>query len=217
MQPYTQTPNSIYAAMPDMGEAELRIVLVVVRMTHGWHRSAALISLSYFERATGLSRHGVLAGIRAALSNGHIRRERSGSSYSYAIVDNSDSAAADYPQAETPHAPPPGVQPAHPKKKPDVRDEQLEEMLITISSAAAETGERPLESVGWLAKRARGLGMGDGDLWCLWQSCQQARRPLGLLLWALGHDGRVMRGKTQGRAGKRRSGAHSVFYEVMRS
>lgn len=222
MQPYTQTPNSIYAAMPSMGEAELRVVLAVVRMTHGWHRPAAVISLSYFEQATGLSRHGVLAGIRAATRHGHITREPAGRSYSYSLVDNSRPAAAVSPhdQPAPPLCPPQvEVQPAHPTKKETLRENKgIEDMLITISAAAAEMGEAPLENLPWLARRAGELGMGDGDLWCLWVACRKAaRRPVGLLLWALQGDGRMMRGKRQGRAGRARSEAHRRFFDEMRA
>jgi hypothetical protein len=220
MQPYTQTPNRIYAAMPEMGEAELRCVLVVTRMTRGYHRPNAVISLSYFEKATGLSRPAVLAGLRQAMTHGYISRERSGRSYAYALVDNSAPGADASPQpaaADSLSAPQPSVKPVASLKKETLREAQNEEMLITISAAAAEIGEAPLENVAWLARRAAGLGMGDGDLWCLWIACRKtARKPLGFFLHALNGDGGAPTQKRGERATRARSSVHQRFREELR-
>ena len=72
---YTQTPNAIYALMPEMSEAELRVTLAICRQTFGWHREKARLSLSRLEAATGMSKSGVLAGIEAGIDRGTIGRE----------------------------------------------------------------------------------------------------------------------------------------------
>lgn len=72
---YTQTPNAIYALMPEMSEAELRVTLAVCRQTFGWHREKARLSLSRLEAATGMSKSGVLSGIEAGIDRGTIGRE----------------------------------------------------------------------------------------------------------------------------------------------
>ena len=72
---YTQTPNAIYALMPEMSEAELRVTLAICRQTFGWHRGKARISLADLERATGMSKQGVLQGIEAGAGRGIIARE----------------------------------------------------------------------------------------------------------------------------------------------
>ncbi|MEZ4581563.1 MAG: hypothetical protein R3A10_07990 [Caldilineaceae bacterium] len=42
----------------EMGEAELRVALVIMRETFGWHRESKQMSLSYLQQATGMSRPG---------------------------------------------------------------------------------------------------------------------------------------------------------------
>jgi len=81
---YTQTPNSLLDThMPDMGEAELKVVLAVVRQTFGWHKRKDKISLSQLEELTGLTRKSVIAGIEQARERGVLDREEAGTSYVY--------------------------------------------------------------------------------------------------------------------------------------
>lgn len=68
---YTMTPNDLFdRLMADMRETELKVVLYACRQTFGYHRETDLISLSQFEKATGLSRQGVIDGIEAAKERG---------------------------------------------------------------------------------------------------------------------------------------------------
>jgi len=77
---YTQIPNQILGAwrngtfiigqMSDMGEAELKVALALCRQTFGFHRNEAQASLSWFEKATGLSRQGVINGLAQLLKRG---------------------------------------------------------------------------------------------------------------------------------------------------
>lgn len=68
---YTQAPNQLFdELMAVMGEAELRIVLVAVRKTLGYHKTHDAISLSQFMKMSGLSRQGALDGIEAAKERG---------------------------------------------------------------------------------------------------------------------------------------------------
>lgn len=91
---YTQTPNLLLDEhLPDMGHAETKVVLVVVRKTMGWHKRADVISLTQLEKLTGLSRQGVLNGIEDAIERGVLQREKAGSSYAYSLVVNE----VDYP------------------------------------------------------------------------------------------------------------------------
>lgn len=64
---YTQIPNVFFAAMPDMKEAELRILLAVARQTFGYHRNSDYLSITQLCKMTGLSRQGVVNGIAAAV------------------------------------------------------------------------------------------------------------------------------------------------------
>lgn len=70
---FTQIPNLLIDVhMPDMKEAELRVVLVVARKTFGWHKDSDRISLTQLQKLTGMSRQGVLNGIDAAMARGVI-------------------------------------------------------------------------------------------------------------------------------------------------
>ena len=86
---YTQAPNVFFDEMiAQMGEAELRVALVIMRETFGWHRQSKLMSLSYLMKATGMSKQGVLNGITDGIARGIICQEPSGNSYKYSLVVN---------------------------------------------------------------------------------------------------------------------------------
>lgn len=72
---YTQTPNVFFdELMSNMGNAELRVVLVAIRKMFGFHKTADAISLTTFQKLSGLSRQGVMDGIAAAIKNGYLRQ-----------------------------------------------------------------------------------------------------------------------------------------------
>lgn len=71
---YTQTPNILFdEQLRTMHETELKVVLVAIRKTLGWHKTRDAISLTQFEELTGLSRQGVLNGIQLATEHGLLR------------------------------------------------------------------------------------------------------------------------------------------------
>jgi phage replication O-like protein O len=87
---HTQTPNVLFDKhMAEMGEAELRVVLVVCRKTFGWHKEKDRISLSQLEKFTGMSRQGVLNGIEDAVNRGVLKKTKTekGSVYSMVVND----------------------------------------------------------------------------------------------------------------------------------
>lgn len=57
---YTRIPNEIIDAMPEMTPAQVSLCLALCRLTHGWQRPAAEVSISELARMTGLSRRGIL-------------------------------------------------------------------------------------------------------------------------------------------------------------
>ena len=84
---YTQVPNIILdSMMMDMGEAEFKIVMAIVRNTFGWHKKRKRMSLTYIMKATGMSKQGVLNGIEQAIERGIVSRRKDGQSYQYEIV-----------------------------------------------------------------------------------------------------------------------------------
>ena len=87
---YTQTPNLLFDAyMQEMGEAELKVTLAIVRQTFGYHVDKARITFDDLQELTGLSRQGIQNGIESGLKRGTIQRHKSGKSFVYSMVVDS--------------------------------------------------------------------------------------------------------------------------------
>lgn len=71
---YTQTPNDFFDMVPDMTDAELRVTIVMIRQTFGFHRGSFKLGVSKLAEAAGLSRQGALDGAAAAEKRGTFRR-----------------------------------------------------------------------------------------------------------------------------------------------
>lgn len=71
---YTQTPNDFFSLIPDMSEAELRVTLVMVRYTFGFHREKFKMGINKLADAAGLSRNGAKDGAEAAEKRGTFKR-----------------------------------------------------------------------------------------------------------------------------------------------
>lgn len=72
---YTQVPNALFALMPDMGNAELKVVLAVCRQTIGWHKTKDRLTVTRLAELTGLSRQSVYEGISQAIERGILIQE----------------------------------------------------------------------------------------------------------------------------------------------
>jgi len=71
---YTQVPNDFFDMIKDMSEAELRVTLIVMRETFGYHRDAAKIGINEMSDKAGLSYNGAVAGCEAAGERGTFKR-----------------------------------------------------------------------------------------------------------------------------------------------
>ena len=72
---YTQTPNDLFDNfISEMGEAELKVILAIIRGTFGYHRNEFVLSIRKIAKMTGLSINGVRAGAKAAEERGLIER-----------------------------------------------------------------------------------------------------------------------------------------------
>jgi len=72
---YTQTPNDLFEIMMrDMDCAELKVVLAIVRLTYGYHRTFCKAGIKDLRKMTGLSYGGVVLGAKYAERRGVIRR-----------------------------------------------------------------------------------------------------------------------------------------------
>jgi hypothetical protein len=76
---YTQTPNDLFdTLLPDMGLAELKVVMCIVRHTFGFHKDKVKLSLRAISRFTGLTVKSVLEGAEQAEVHGLILRLQDG-------------------------------------------------------------------------------------------------------------------------------------------
>jgi phage replication O-like protein O len=88
---HTQVPNLLLDEhLPDMGYAECKVVLAIVRKTFGWHKKRDRLSISQLMDLTGLSNRSVINGIRAGMERGVIDRAAEGDSFTYWLVVDSE-------------------------------------------------------------------------------------------------------------------------------
>lgn len=62
--------------LSNLGHAELKVLLVVMRKTYGWRKERDSISLSQLQRASGLTRRSVSAATASLEQRGYILIER---------------------------------------------------------------------------------------------------------------------------------------------
>lgn len=76
----TQVPNALFdVLLKDISPSELRILLVVIRLTNGWidkrtgkRKQRARITHSLFMKMTGLSRRSVSSAVQSLITKGYI-------------------------------------------------------------------------------------------------------------------------------------------------
>lgn len=71
---YTQSPNDFFKMVPEMSDAELRVTLVMIRQTFGFHREGFKMGITKLAKAAGLSPQGARDGAAAAEKRGTFRR-----------------------------------------------------------------------------------------------------------------------------------------------
>lgn len=93
---YTQTPNELFALQSDMEETELRVTLAIVRATFGWNAGGQLahLTLAMLMDDTGLSKQGVLDGVKAGKERGTLRTFKQGREVYYGLVVSGEGTAA---------------------------------------------------------------------------------------------------------------------------
>jgi hypothetical protein len=106
---WTETPNDLFDEyMALMGNAELRVVLAIVRQTRGWHRTSTKFSISKLRRMTGLSHNGVTSGAKQAEARGLITRTNpsdiTSAEWELVINDTPSASAPPQPVNDTPSA-----------------------------------------------------------------------------------------------------------------
>lgn len=82
---YTQVPNAILDNLDKFTPAEIKVLMAIARQTFGYHQKRKKMSISFIQKATGLSRQGVVNTIDALIASGIVRRRRSGNGYEYSL------------------------------------------------------------------------------------------------------------------------------------
>lgn len=71
---YTQVPNDFFEMAASMGEAELKVVLCLIRETFGYHREECELSIRTLARKAGLTPRNAFNGTAKAISRGLIQK-----------------------------------------------------------------------------------------------------------------------------------------------
>jgi phage replication O-like protein O len=73
---YTQVPNIVIENLDQLGHAELKCILAIIRKTAGWHKESDCLSISSLVLLTGLSNRSVISACSALENRGWITREK---------------------------------------------------------------------------------------------------------------------------------------------
>ena len=83
---YTVFENAILdTVLPMCSPNEWKILCVAIRKTVGWHKKEDVISLSQFQKASGMSRPTVIKATEEAVNHGFLIRTKKGNSFSYQL------------------------------------------------------------------------------------------------------------------------------------
>ena len=95
---YSPTPNDLFDHwLPHLNESELKVILVIIRKTFGWHKIRDRISISQLQQFTGLSETSILSAIKSLISKGLIFKNTIGPNgkqqtfYELSIEDSNNS------------------------------------------------------------------------------------------------------------------------------
>lgn len=157
---YTQTPNDLFDHwLPLLGEIELKVLLVIMRKTFGWHKKREKISLSQLEKLTGSCKTIILKAINELINKELILKEVIGENgmqvtyYELVIHDNSNNSyqcKVDTAPSVNP-TPPPSVNPTPPSKETHTyRKEKQEKENIKQQQQAVAVVSSNQESLALL-------------------------------------------------------------------
>jgi predicted transcriptional regulator len=71
---YTQVPNELFMALPFLSDAELRVLLIIIRWSLGYHQTTCQASNADIARETGLDRRTVIRVLRRLSEAGLMTR-----------------------------------------------------------------------------------------------------------------------------------------------
>ena len=75
---YTQTPNDLFDLIPELGDAELKVLMVIIRETFGYHRTTRRMSVRNLAKLSGLTVRNAFNGAEKAIERGLIYKKQDG-------------------------------------------------------------------------------------------------------------------------------------------
>src|ERR1700687_1462317 len=96
---FTQTPNALFDEwLPKLGMAELKVLMVILRKTFGWHKIRDRISLSQLEVLTGMERRHITKARKSLVEKGLIAKITTGEKgeeetyYELVVIEDSNNS-----------------------------------------------------------------------------------------------------------------------------
>jgi hypothetical protein len=90
---FTKFPRWLYALLPQLTNATLRVCLIVLHESVGWGYASVVLSHADFVQRSGLSKSSVLEGIQTALDLNILQRMPHGQGFAYRLKPPSDQSA----------------------------------------------------------------------------------------------------------------------------
>lgn len=131
---YTQVPNDFFVMAADMGEAELKVVLYIIRETFGYHRDECQVSIRKLALGAGLTPRNAFNGAEKAIERGLIvKTVSSTNTTTWRSVVGEDTAL--YPLRQRTVSLGKSKPPVKEIKEKEIKKNEDEEALATISKA----------------------------------------------------------------------------------
>jgi len=76
---WTQIPNTLFDSLiPTLREGELRVLLVIMRQTYGWHKEWDRIPITQLMEKTGMERMAVCRSVNSLIKKGMVKKNKIG-------------------------------------------------------------------------------------------------------------------------------------------
>lgn len=123
---FTQAPNALFDEwLPKLSHVELKVLMVIMRKTFGWHKIRDRISLSQLEKYTGTDRTKIIKAAKNLQKMGLIVKEVSGKNgeqetyYELVVIEDSKNSY------QWPNDTPPSGQRPPTKEKPKEKEKEI--------------------------------------------------------------------------------------------
>lgn len=155
---FTQTPNDLFDHwLPFLGEVELKVLLVIMRKTFGWHKVRDKISISQLEKLTGSTPTNIGKAIKSLISKGVILKQVTGENgkqetfYELAVCEDSNNS---YPCQDRSATPPEsgGVTPPDSGVTKETllnKKKQQQQPVVVVSSDQEKESIERLQKLGF--------------------------------------------------------------------